>query len=106
MNSRSFIIFVFLLSIQLVEAQSLSDLKMTLPSMLERYKMDYDVHGLINPSADTLAGLDLDQYEPQRQVDVDVDVFDATTGFTVTLYSVNKAFERYTYRFKKEDEDQ
>lgn len=105
--SRFLVLFCIIFSISLrAEAQSLSDLKMTLPSLEERYKMDYDIQGLFDPSADTLAALDLDQYEPLRQIDTDVEIYDASTGFKVTLYSVNKAIENYTYRFKKDEEDQ
>ncbi|HMU69452.1 MAG TPA: hypothetical protein PK511_13055 [Chitinophagales bacterium] len=96
--------FIGVLSIG--SAQSLSDLKMTLPSLEERYKMDYDIQGLFNPSADTLADLNLEQYEELRQVDNDVEVYDPATGFKITIYSVNKAIENYTYRFKKDEEDQ
>jgi hypothetical protein len=88
------------------KAQSLSDLKMTLPSLEERYKMDYDIQGLFAPSADTLSELNLDQYESFRLIDTDVEIYDEATGFKITLYSVNKATENYTYRFKKDEEDQ
>ena len=67
--------FIGVLSIG--SAQSLSDLKMTLPSLEERYKMDYDIQGLFNPSADTLADLNLEQYEELRQVDNDVEVYES-----------------------------
>jgi len=105
MQKQILIILFFLFSGNMLEAQSLSDLKMALPSLEERYMMDYRIQGLLRPTTDTLAPLDLDQYEPLRQVEVDVDVFDAATGFTITLFSVNKAIDNYTYRFKKEEDD-
>lgn len=105
MQKQLLVILFFLFTGTLLKAQSLSDLKMTLPSVSERYMMDYQIQGLLRPSADTLVSLDLDQYEPLRQVDVDVDVFDVATGFTITLYSTNKAIENYTYRFKKDEDD-
>lgn len=88
-----------------LKAQSLSDLKMTLPSLEERYDMDYHIEGLFNPSADTLTGLNLDQYEVLRAVDEDVYILDPATGFFIQLFSVNKAIQNYTYRYKKESED-
>ncbi len=105
---RSFILTIILVlaSFAGAKAQSLSDLKMTLPSMEERFGMDYDVEGLYQPTAEMLAGLDLTQYEELRKVDEDVKFFDNATGYMVHLYSINKAIENYTYRFKKQEEDE
>ncbi len=88
-----------------LNAQSLSDLKMTLPSLEERYDMDYHIEGIWRVTADTLVGLDLAQYEEFRAIDEDVFIFDPTTGFHIQLFSVNKAIENYTYRFKQDADD-
>lgn len=106
MRSSLLTIIVVLATFAGAEAQSLSDLKMTLPSMEERFGMDYDVEGLYHPTAEMLAGLDLTQYEELRKVDEDVKIFDNATGYMVHLYSVNKAIDNYTYRFKKQEEDE
>lgn len=88
-----------------VQAQSLSDLKFPLPSLEERYDMDYHIEGLYKPSADTLSGLDLDQYESFREEHNDVYIFDPATGFHIQLFSINKALENYMYRFKNDSDE-
>lgn len=85
-----------------LHAQSLSDMKMALPSMVERYDMDYHIEGLTTVTESLLTGLDLAQYEDLREVENDVFIYDPATDYTVQLFSVNKALANYTTLHKKE----
>ncbi|HNV99311.1 MAG TPA: hypothetical protein PKL06_08085 [Chitinophagales bacterium] len=85
-----------------VQAQSLSDMKMALPSLVERYDMDYHIEGLATVTEELLTGLDLAQYEDLREVDHDIYIVDPATDYTIQLFSVNKALANYAILHKKE----
>ncbi len=77
-------------------AQTLGNMKSPLPdALIDRYKLDFEIVGLAEPTAELLEVLDLDQYEELRLPDVNVEVYDAATDFHIILYAVNDAIANY-----------
>lgn len=102
----TFLISILLLCFCAVNGQTLGDLKFQLPPLIDRYKMDFEIEGIMVPTEETLSGVDLDQYEELRQADTDTEIYDEATGYHIILYSVNKSIKNYTSGLKKRgDED-
>lgn len=75
-------------------AQSVSELKV-IPSNLERYKIDYEIVGLPNPTESDVADLDLNQYEDLRSQTTSIIIEDASTGYVLLLYSINESIKNW-----------
>jgi hypothetical protein len=60
----------------------------------QRLNFDFEVKNNSNPDQTLIAQIDLNSYESLRQENMDVEVNDHASGYTLIIYSKNKSFHR------------
>jgi hypothetical protein len=74
------------------QSTSRQSVEVIVPTNWERLHQDYEVKLVSNPNPDLIAQINLAQYENIREENVDIEVNDNVSGYTLIIYSKNKTF--------------